>query len=495
MIIKLLLNKTDWFVLANLIGQLFSRLEECDLVFRDENGRILTDVTSYFRFTLLENQTTETTEINILALDEASLNFGHHSLYNHADGFLIKTGLDCNFINEICFCHNSNILIKFLLKKRKTVQSYYKLLKYKSFFEKKLQICDFFCTFAPDLGFLGPKKVQIMLNSLFYNRLYDWYEIHHRVLPWRETEDPYCIWLSEIILQQTRVMQGMEYYLRFVRHWPDVASLAAADEAEVLREWQGLGYYSRARNLHKAAKMIVALPSFPQTFEELRALPGVGEYTAGAIASFAYNLPYPAMDGNVYLVVARLLDIDEPFDTSAGKKLFHRHIESLLDKEHARLFNSAIMEFGALFCTPTLGDNCATCPLQEFCLGYAHHTAELLPVRKPRPKVRDRWFTYHIYLCGDQTLIRRREAKDIWYHLYEFPCEEHPSPVTCNPSPFTFTHVLSHQKLHARFIIHRVQKMPDIAGTIVIRWDDLNDYALSRLTLRALDTMRLTPAR
>jgi len=370
------------------------------------------------------------------------------------------------------------------------VQSYYKLLKYKSFFEKKLQICYFFCTFAPDLGFLGSKLVQIMLNSLFYNRLYDWYEIHHRVLPWRETEDPYCIWLSEIILQQTRVMQGMDYYLRFVTRWPDVASLAAADEAEVLREWQGLGYYSRARNLYKAAKQIVALPSFPKTFEELRALPGVGDYTAGAIASFAYNLPYPAMDGNVYRVVARLLDIDEPFDTSAGKRLFHTHIESLLDKEHARLFNSAIMEFGALYCTPTLGDNCATCPLQEFCLGYAHHTAELLPVRKPRPKVRDRWFTYHIYLCGDKTLIQRREAKDIWYHLYEFPCTEEQTE-----DKYPFTHVLSHQKLHARFIVHRVQKMPDIAGTIVIRWDDLNDYALSRLTLRALDTLRLAPER
>lgn len=125
-----------------------------------------------------------------------------------------------------------------------------------------------------------------------------------------------------------------------------------------------------------------------------------------------------------------------------------------------------------------------TCPLQECCLGYAHGTAEVLPVRKPRPKVRDRWFTYHVYLCGDETLIRRREEKDIWYHLYEFPCEEGQTE-----DKYPFTHVLSHQKLHARFIVHNVQKMPDIAGTICIRWDELNDYALSRLTLRALDTM------
>lgn len=327
-----------------------------------------------------------------------------------------------------------------------------------------------------------------------YRHLYHWYDINHRILPWRETEDPYAIWLSEIILQQTRVAQGMEYYMRFLNRWPTVEDLAKADEAEVLREWQGLGYYSRARNLHKAAQQIVERAKtaslkeesiFPNTFEEIRALPGVGNYTAGAIASFAYNLPYPAMDGNVYRVVARLLDIDEAFDTTAGKKLFHKKIEELLDRENPRLFNSAIMEFGALHCTPVLGDACMTCPLQECCLGYAHGTAEVLPVRKPRPKVRDRWFTYHIYLCGDETLIRRREEKDIWYHLYEFPCTEGQTEDN-----YPFTHVLSHQKLHARFIVHKVQKMPDIAGTIRIRWDDLNDYALSRLTLRALDTMQ-----
>ncbi len=334
-----------------------------------------------------------------------------------------------------------------------------------------------------------------MLNLLFYNHLYNWYESNHRVLPWRETEDGYAIWLSEIILQQTRVAQGLDYYMRFIHRWPTVEALAAADESEVLREWQGLGYYSRARNLHKAAKLIVEsreARAESRDFEEIRALPGVGDYTAGAIASFAYNQPYPAMDGNVYRVIARLLDIDEAFDTSAGKKLFHRKIEELLDRENPRLFNSAIMEFGALYCTPVLGDNCTSCPLQEFCLGYAHHTAELLPVRKPRPKVRDRWFTYHIYLCGDQTLIQRREAKDIWYHLYEFPCTECDGPEDermKGERGIELTHVLSHQKIHARFIVHKVQKMPALPGTICIQWEELNDYALSRLTLRALDTI------
>ena len=326
-----------------------------------------------------------------------------------------------------------------------------------------------------------------MHNSLLYSHLYAWYEANRRVLPWRETSDPYAIWLSEIILQQTRVAQGMEYYMRFIARWPRVEDLAAADEAEVLREWQGLGYYSRARNLHKAAQMVVAngWSPFPSRFEDIRSLPGIGDYTAGAIASFAYNQPYPAMDGNVYRVVARLLDIDEPFDTSAGKKHFHQAIDTLLDRANPRLFNSAIMEFGALYCTPALGDACLTCPLQAHCLAYAHGTAELLPVRKPRPKVRDRWFIYHVYTNGAETLIRKREDKDIWYHLYEFPCEE-----VNDGGAYPLTHILSHQRLHARFVVHKVQKMPDIAGTIRIRWEELNDFALSRLTLRALDTLR-----
>ena len=371
-------------------------------------------------------------------------------------------------------------------------------MKYKSFSQKKLQICAFFCNFAPDFGIFSPKFTNFMPNSFVYSNLYRWYESNRRILPWRETEDAYFIWLSEVILQQTRVAQGLDYYMRFVARWPHVEDLAAADEAEVLREWQGLGYYSRARNLHKAAQMIVAngWAPFPTRFEDIRSLPGIGDYTAGAISSFAYNQPYPAMDGNVYRVVARLLDIDEPFDTTAGKKLFHQQIETLLDHAHPRLFNSAIMEFGALHCTPSLGDNCLTCPPQSVCLGYAHGTAELLPVRKPRPKIRERWFTYHIYLQQGQTcvndqpseiytLIRKREnPKDIWYHLYEFPCEESNSEAA-----FEFTHVLSHQKLHARYIIHKVQKMPEIPGTMLIHWEDLNEYALSRLTLRVLDKL------
>ena len=315
----------------------------------------------------------------------------------------------------------------------------------------------------------------------------------------------------------------MEYYHRFVSTYPTIELLASADEGEVLRLWQGLGYYSRARNLHKAAKMIVerqtaaltedrpAAPDrrqtpavcFPQKFAELRQLPGVGEYTAGAIASFAYNLPYPALDGNVYRVLARLYDCDTAFDTSAGKRLFRQLAEELLDRDHPRMFNTAIMEFGALHCVPVSPD-CTNCPVQAYCRAFAAGTAELLPVRKPRPTLRDRFFTYNIYITPARTtLIRQRTDKDIWHHLYEFPLTEHPTEAewlndTPHPSEAqtakqlpTITHILSHQRLHAHFYLVATGELPDIPGTIAVRWEDLDDYALSRLTLKALESIQI----
>lgn len=360
-----------------------------------------------------------------------------------------------------------------------------------------------------------------------HSSLYRWYEQNKRELPWRETTDPYKIWISEIILQQTRVVQGMAYYLRFVEHFPDVDSLAAAAEDEVLRYWQGLGYYSRARNLHRAAQTIVARHEqpFPTTFEAIRSLPGIGDYTAGAIASFAYNLPYPAMDGNVYRVVARLFDCDVVFDTSAGKKHFHHLIEQILDRENARLFNSAIMEFGALYCTPTLtsadyeGLACPHCPLSELCLAHAHHTAELLPQRKPRIELKDRYLTYIIYVdAAHRTLLHQRTEKDIWQHLYEFPlcesdhllsAEEVQSAYSVSRCfSFDFTHVLSHQRLHARFFVCSVPALPEsfqpsAVGSLVpqeapypvipVSFTDIDRYALSRLTLRALEQLHIQP--
>lgn len=325
-----------------------------------------------------------------------------------------------------------------------------------------------------------------------YSDLYSWFTHHKRDLPWRETRDAYKIWISEIILQQTRVNQGIAYYYRFVEAFPTVEDLARASEDRVLRLWQGLGYYSRARNLHRAARMIV---SFPNTFEELRKLPGVGDYTAGAIAAFAYNLPYPALDGNVYRVLSRLTNCAIAFDTTAGKKHFHHVAEELLDKENPRLFNSAIMELGALHCVPTRPD-CASCPLRYDCQAYQHGTVEELPVRKLRPQLQDRYLNYTVYIEASdksdkgtwRTLIHQRQEKDIWQHLYEFVLEEGAS-LKESKQYMDFRHILSHRRLHARFHIVYVDLLPKIADTLPVSWEGLDEYALSRLTLKAIEAI------
>ncbi len=351
------------------------------------------------------------------------------------------------------------------------------------------------------------------MNIRYLQRqLIEWYDANKRVLPWRETVDPYCIWVSEVILQQTRVAQGLDYYLRFIERFPTVQSLAEATEDEVLRYWQGLGYYSRARNLHRAAQQVVQSSGFvggkeaqqvgsqgselPQEvqdsiFHNLRLMAGVGDYTAGAIASFAFNLPYPAMDGNVYRVLARLFDSDVVFDTSAGKKYFHQLAEQVLDRENSRLFNSAIMEFGALYCTPQNPD-CEHCVVRECCLAQQHHTVEFLPLRKPRTVLRNRFLNYTIYLTPDKrTLLHQRREKDIWQHLYEFPLVEADQllPVDDAWHSIDLLHVLSHQRLHARFHVEYVDRLPSLPDTIEVSLNDIDDYALSRLTLKAMSCL------
>lgn len=366
-------------------------------------------------------------------------------------------------------------------------------MTYENFSTKKLHFSVFFCNFAPFFA-------KIMINKeLFYAKLYSWYEQSHRILPWRETTDAYKIWISEIILQQTRVAQGLEYYHRFIQRFPDVKALAEAPEEEVMLYWQGLGYYSRARNLHAAARQIVngeltSDSSFPHTWEELRRMKGVGDYTAGAIASFAYNLPHPALDGNVYRVLSRLYDSDIVFDTTTGKKHFHHLADELIDRKNPRLFNTAIMEFGALYCTPT-SPECARCPIVSFCLAQAHHTVELLPLRKARPTLRDRFLVYSVYITEDgYTLIHQRKEKDIWMHLYEFVLQEveseeeqHQSTINKPVKQIDLTHILSHQRLRARFNIYKVSALPEIPDTLRIHLHEIDDYAFSRLTLRAIE--------
>jgi len=303
----------------------------------------------------------------------------------------------------------------------------------------------------------------------FSQEIEQWYAGHRRSLPWRDTTDPYLIWVSEIILQQTRVEQGYQYYLRFVSRFPDVQSLAAAPEDEVLTYWQGLGYYSRARNMHAAARSMQGV--FPTTYEGVRALRGVGEYTAAAICSFAYGMPLAVVDGNVYRVLARYTGTDTPIDSTAGVKLFRALATEFLDTRRPALYNQAIMDFGALQCTPGR-PRCEDCPLQLSCMAFREGRVELLPVKQHKTRQTYRYFHYFLIRQGSDTYINKRTGTDIWKNLYELPLVEVPtqdsvSPgqlfsqlgtVTTTEQPPVFTllqqgvrHVLSHRIILANF--------------------------------------------
>ena len=253
--------------------------------------------------------------------------------------------------------------------------------------------------------------------------LIDWYERNGRDLPWRQTTDPYKIWISEIILQQTRVAQGYDYYCRFIGRFPDVASLAEAGEDEVMKYWQGLGYYSRARNLHEAARSIHAAGSFPRSYKEVLKLKGVGEYTAAAICSFAYGLPHAVVDGNVYRVLSRWMGVDTPIDTTEGKKEFAALADALLDRDRPGAYNQAIMDFGALVCTAA-APRCEDCPLKDSCVAYAGKRVADLPCKARKTKVTDRFFNYFFIHTGDACWLYKRGKGDIWQNLYEFPLLE-----------------------------------------------------------------------
>ena len=263
--------------------------------------------------------------------------------------------------------------------------------------------------------------------SNFSNNILIWYSCHRRDLPWRDTCDPYRIWISEIILQQTRVSQGYDYFLRFLERFPNVQALAEASEDEVMRLWQGLGYYSRARNLHAAAKSMNG--TFPKTYDEVRALKGVGDYTAAAICSFAFNMPYAVVDGNVYRVLARYFGIQEPIDTTQGKKLFASLAQDQLDCSCPADYNQAIMDFGALMCTPQ-SPMCATCPLAETCVALRTGQVETLPQKQKKLAIKTRYFHYLWIKAGDYTFISKRTERDIWQNLYELPLVESDHQLT-----------------------------------------------------------------
>ncbi|MDR9488085.1 A/G-specific adenine glycosylase [Salibacter sp.] len=259
----------------------------------------------------------------------------------------------------------------------------------------------------------------------FANELINWYQKNKRSLPWRNTKKPYKIWLSEIILQQTRVDQGKSYYLKFEKEFPTVSSLAKADEQKVLNMWQGLGYYSRARNLKKAADQVISDFNgvFPTDYKELLKLKGVGKYTAAAVASFSKNERVPVVDGNVYRVISRYLNIDEPINTPKSYKIFSEAALELMENCRPDEFNQAIMEFGALHCTPT-NPKCNECPLSYNCTALALNIVKDLPVKKKKSKVKERFFNFIITNNASGFAIEKRNQKGIWQNLYQFPMIE-----------------------------------------------------------------------
>ncbi len=309
-----------------------------------------------------------------------------------------------------------------------------------------------------------------MENDQFSDLLIRWYQVNKRDLPWRFTKNPYLIWLSEIILQQTRVQQGLQYYNKFVEAYPTVDALAKADIQQVLRLWQGLGYYSRARNLHSCAQLIVQNygSKFPTTYEELLKLKGVGQYTAAAIASFAFKAVVPVVDGNVYRVLARIFGIKNDINASTSKKVFFDLAATLISDSDPDLFNQAIMEFGALHCTPKK-PFCIDCPFSHSCYAFQNKAQNVLPVKLKKIKKKIRYLNYLVYKCNNKIVMKQRKAGDIWEGLFDFNLYE--SKATINElelldviteqlghANFTYLnssreykHVLTHQTIFARF--------------------------------------------
>lgn len=344
-------------------------------------------------------------------------------------------------------------------------------------------------------------------------KLINWYSEHGRDLPWRKSSNSYHIWISEVILQQTRIAQGIDYYHRFIKHFPDVSSLAAASEEEVLKIWQGLGYYSRARNLHQAAHQIVSQHNgqIPTSHTELLSLKGIGEYTAAAISSIAFSQPHAVVDGNVYRVLTRLFAIELAIDTSSGKKMIAEIAYTLLPKENPGRYNQAIMDFGAMICTPTQ-PKCDECVLQDMCLAYEAGKVSYFPIKARKTKVRNRYFHYLHILHGNYTYLQKREQKDIWRNLYEFPLIETDQPADLTYLQATkefrdlfssvtdilitptkrMQHQLTHQLIHTQFYQINVSSSssftPPLKFISTIH-TDIHSYPISRLIQKYLETI------
>jgi A/G-specific adenine glycosylase len=348
-------------------------------------------------------------------------------------------------------------------------------------------------------------------SDFISSRLQIWYEKNKRDLPWRNTSDPYLIWISEVILQQTRVNQGYDYFVRFIRRFPDIHSLASASEQEVLKLWQGLGYYSRARNLHFAAQQVENDFDgvFPNNFEQIRSLKGVGDYTAAAIASFAFGLSHAAIDGNVCRVISRLFEVEQPVNSTEGKKLIQHIATQLLDDVHPALHNQAMMELGATICLPK-HPKCDLCPLESICLASGHHSVENFPIKISKNKIRTRFFNYLHIIHGKETFFRKRTEDDIWKNLYELPLIETSKKVSLieisNDELFkkwfskihsihfkhvlSIKHILTHQCIFAEFYSIEVPESINFSlpmPYIKIPIEKTDQYPISQLMHKYLE--------
>lgn len=364
------------------------------------------------------------------------------------------------------------------------------------------------------MHYVGVKKnqcVTFVYKMSPLHPLIDWYNKEKRDLPWRNTNNPYHIWLSEIILQQTRVDQGLPYYLKFVDKYPTIKELANAKDDDVMKLWQGLGYYNRAANMLKTARIIEQEFGgvFPSTYEGLIGLKGIGPYTAAAIASFAYNLPHAVVDGNVYRVLARIFGIAEPINSTTGKKMFAELAEELLPKKQVAVHNQAIMEFGAMVCKPKQ-PLCATCLFTEICHAYRNGAIDRLPVKEKKRQPVKRYFNYLIIVTPDNhTFIRQRNNEGIWNGLFEFPLVEtkaivdaqelttqeefEPYQSIARQAPILLSavkHQLTHQTIQAGFwLLSAPQNRVNIGGDVVkVSLKNIHDFAVPSLLERFINT-------
>ena len=344
------------------------------------------------------------------------------------------------------------------------------------------------------------------------DKLVAWYRSHARNLPWRDTTDPYRIWISEIVLQQTTVAQGLEYYKRFIRLFPDVQALAHADIDDVLKAWQGLGYYSRARNLHKAAQQVLRDHGgqFPTTHSDIITLPGIGPYTAAAISSFAFNENKPVVDGNVMRFITRLFGIDDIVEKSSTQKLIYDHAQKFIDKQTPSEWNQVIMEHGAITCTYK-NPSCATCGVKRSCSALKTNNVSLIPVKKKKKSKINRYFYYYVVVDknGD-TLIQKRKEKDVWAGLYEFPLIEKESINEGKPDlkwlnlnhnkcqilpSKIFKQTLSHQIIHAQFFYikyNHTLSTKNKKDYLLVKYDTLNQYPVPRIVDLYLNDLSIT---